>query len=81
MSPGGSCQEIGVLKSYALPPCQLLLPRPSTPGSQHTVLHVHLDRWPIRRLAHPNVQVFTFPRFEEHDIIAIIELSELVQLV
>ena len=46
-----------------------------------TILQVHLDGRPIRRLAHPNVQVFPLARLEEEHIVAIVELGQLVQLV
>ena len=46
-----------------------------------TVLEVHLNSRPIRRLAHPNVEIFPLPRLEEHDIITVVELGQFVELV
>ena len=38
-----------------------------------TILHVHFHCWPVRRFAHPYVEIFSFPSFEEEHIIAIVE--------
>ena len=46
-----------------------------------TILKMHFDRGPIWSFAHPNVEIFCLPRFKKHDIIAIVQLSKLVQLV
>ena len=42
---------------------------------------MHLYRRSIGRLAHPYVEIFPFPCFEKEDVIAIVELSQFIQLV
>ena len=46
-----------------------------------TVLQVELDCWPVRRFAHPYVEVFALSSFEEEDIVAIVEFGEFIELV
>ena len=46
-----------------------------------TVLHVHLDSRSVGRLAHPQVQILSFPGLKEEYIVAVIELGQFVQLV
>ena len=41
---------------------------------------MHLDRWSVRRLRKPYVEVFAFARFEEHDVVAVVEVGELIEL-
>lgn len=41
----------------------------------HTILKMHLYGRPIRRFAHPDVEIFAFASFEEKDIIAIVKLG------
>ena len=50
-------------------------------GSKPTILEVHLDRRSIGRLAHPYIEVFSFPCLKKHYIVAIVEFRELVELV
>lgn len=42
---------------------------------------MHLNSRSIWRLAHPCVQIFALARLEEKNIVAVVEFSELVQLV
>ena len=42
---------------------------------------MHLDCRPIRRFTHPNIQVLALPGLEEHNIIAVVELRQLIQLI
>ena len=42
---------------------------------------VELDCRPVGHLAEPHVQILSFPRLEEHHVVAVIELGELVELV
>lgn len=42
---------------------------------------MHLDCRPIRRFAHPYIKVFALARFEEENIVAVVELREFVELV
>jgi len=42
---------------------------------------MHLDSGAVGRFAHPRIQILAFPGFEEEHIVAVVELSELVQLV
>jgi hypothetical protein len=42
---------------------------------------MHLDGWTVGCFAHPRIQILAFPGFEEENIVAVVELSELVQLV
>lgn len=46
-----------------------------------TVLEVHLNSRPVGHLAQPYVQVLTLARLEEEDIVAIVQLGELIELV
>ena len=46
-----------------------------------TVLEVKFHSWSIGRFAHPYVEVFPLPRFEEQDVVAIVEFSKLVELI
>jgi hypothetical protein len=46
-----------------------------------TVLDVELDGRTIGRLAHPRIQILSFPCFKEQNIVAVVELGELVELV
>lgn len=48
---------------------------------QLTVLNVELDGRAIGNLAHVEVQVLPFPRLEEENIVAVVELGQLVELV
>ena len=45
---------------------------------RHTILEVHFHGWPVRRFAHPYVEVFAFAGFEKEDIVAVVEVGELV---
>jgi hypothetical protein len=42
---------------------------------------MHLDRRAVRRFAHPCIQILAFSGLEEEDVVAVVEFSELVQLV
>jgi hypothetical protein len=44
------------------------------------VLAVHFDCGAIGRFREPNVEVFAFARFEEHDVVAVVEVGEFVEL-
>jgi hypothetical protein len=50
-------------------------------GGGQTVLKMHLDARPIGRFAQPYVEILTFSRFEEEDVIAVVEVGNLVQVV
>ena len=50
-------------------------------GSTRTVLEVHLDRRSIGRLAHPYIEVLSFPRLKKYYVVAIVEFRKLVELV
>ena len=39
------------------------------------VLKVELDGGAVRRLAHPDVEIFAFAGFEEEDIVAVVEVG------
>ena len=39
------------------------------------VLEVEFHRGPVRRLAHPDVEVFTLAGFEEEDVVAVVEVG------
>jgi len=41
---------------------------------------VHLERGAIGRLGEPDVEVFAFARLEVHDVVAVVEVGELVEL-
>ena len=45
------------------------------------VLTVQFDGWPVGRFGQPDVQVLAFARLEEHDVVAVVEVGELVELV
>ena len=38
-------------------------------------------RWTVWRFTHPDIEILAFPSLEEHDIVAIIEFRQLVELV
>ena len=42
---------------------------------------MHFDGRSVRRLAHPYVEIFAFPRLEEQYIIAIIQFRQLIELI
>ena len=44
------------------------------------VLTVHLDGGAVRRLGQPDVEILAFTGFEEHDIVAVVEVGEFVEL-
>ena len=44
-------------------------------------MKMHLDRWAVWGLAHPDVQVFALPSLKEQHIVAIVEIRQLVELV
>ena len=44
------------------------------------VLTVHFDRGAVGGLGEPDVEVFAFARLEEHDVVAVVEVGELVEL-
>lgn len=44
------------------------------------VLTVHLDGRTIRRLGQPDVEILSFAGLEEHDIVAVVKVGELVEL-
>lgn len=46
-----------------------------------TVLEMHLHGRAIGRFADPYVEVFALSRFEEEDVIAVVELGKFIQLV
>jgi hypothetical protein len=48
---------------------------------QLTVLGVELDCRAVGHLAEPHVQILPFPRLEEHDVVAVVEFGQLVELV
>ena len=50
-------------------------------GSRRTVLQMHLGCRPIGGFAHPYVEVFALARFEEEDIVAVVEFGDFVELV
>ena len=45
------------------------------------VLRVHFDRRAVWGFGQPNVEVFAFARLEEEDVVAVVEVGELVELV
>jgi len=63
----------------------LLGPRERRPGvvdrREQTVLKMHLHARPIRCFTQPYVEILTFSRFEEEDVIAVVEVRNLVQVV
>ncbi len=46
-----------------------------------TVLEMHLHGRAIGRFADPYIEVFALSRFEEKDVVAVVELGEFVELV
>ena len=54
---------------------------PGVERGKITVLKVHLDRRPIGRFAHPDIKIFAFSGFEKQHIIAVVQFSQLVQLI
>ena len=44
-------------------------------------MQVQLDCWAIGSLAHPYVQVLALARFEVEDVVAIVEVCQLIELV
>lgn len=46
-----------------------------------TVLHMQLDARSIRGFAHPHVKILPFPRLEEEDVVAVVQIRNLVQVV
>lgn len=46
-----------------------------------TILHVQLNAWSIRGFAHPHVKILPFSRLEEEDVVAVVEVCNLVQVV
>lgn len=45
------------------------------------VLAVHFHGRSVRRFGEPDVEILAFSRLEEHDIVAVVQIGELVQLV
>jgi len=41
---------------------------------------VHLQRGPVWGFGEPDVEVFALARFEEHDVVTVVEVGELVEL-
>ena len=41
---------------------------------------MHLDRGAVGRFREPEVEVFAFARFEEEDVVAVVEVGEFVEL-
>jgi hypothetical protein len=41
---------------------------------------VHFQGWAVRRFAEPDVKILALARFEEHDVVAVVKIGELVQL-
>ena len=50
-------------------------------GLVRTILEVELHSWAVGRFAHPYIEVFTLPRFEEQDVVAVVEFGEFIELV
>jgi hypothetical protein len=50
-------------------------------GRGPTILHVHLDRRSIGRLAHPKIEILSFSSLEEKYVVAVVEFGEFIQLV
>jgi len=50
-------------------------------GVRSTVLEMHLQGRAIGRFADPYVEVFALSRFEEEDVVAVVELGQFVELV
>jgi hypothetical protein len=48
--------------------------------TEHTVLKVKFDGRPIGYLAEPDVEVLSFARLEEENVVAVVQLGQLVQL-
>lgn len=46
-----------------------------------TVLEMAFYGWAVGGFAHPDVEVFALAGFEEEDVVAVVEVGELVQLV
>ena len=44
------------------------------------VLAMHLHRGAVGRFGQPDVQVFALARFEEHDVVAVVEVGEFIEL-
>lgn len=42
---------------------------------------MHLHSWSVWRLRQPNVEILALSRLEEHDIVAVVQIGELVELV
>jgi hypothetical protein len=52
------------------------------PGdASRTVLHMKLDSRPVRHLAQPHVEIFSFPGFEEQNIVAVVQIRKLAELI
>lgn len=47
----------------------------------HTILHVELDCRSIGRFAHPHVKILPLASFKEEHIVAVVQLSKLIQLI
>ena len=46
-----------------------------------TILKVEFHSWTVGRFAHPYVEILPLSRFEEQDIVAIVEFGEFVELI
>lgn len=46
-----------------------------------TILNVHLDCRAVWHLARPHIKILSFPRLEEENIVAVVQFSQLVQLI
>lgn len=46
-----------------------------------TILNVQLDAWPVRGFAHPHVKILPFSRLEEENVVAVVEVCNLVQVI
>lgn len=42
---------------------------------------MHLDARPVRCFAHPHVEVLPFPRLEKENVVAVVQIRDLVQVV
>lgn len=46
-----------------------------------TILYVQLDAWSVWSFAHPHVKILPFSRLEEEDVVAVVEICDLIQVI
>jgi hypothetical protein len=50
-------------------------------GQSLTILDMELYGWTIWRFTQPGIEVFSFPGLEKQDVVAVVQLGELIELI